>query len=482
MRTLILDGLFVYKDLENIFGSRNSLEIIYEKAKNNNFDRFILLNNGKITNIPEGIKNVELTDMTPFTILNAILSEARNSAEVAVFDAGNPLYDHDFIERMLEHHNKYIADYTYTIGYPEGLVPTILRKDVIKEMIKLVEDDEVIRKDYLFYTLSKDINSFDIETFLSPKDVRILRIKFGSNDIGEEIFTKMAFERFKDGFTADKLAGYYFDNPDVLYTVPYMLNLEITSRTPVKSVYYPETKEPVDMKVDRIKSVVSSMHEINRDFHLLLAGSGDPLVHPDFFGLMDFVLEKKIDCVIETTGFSVDEEFVEKMGKYDRQKTVFVVKLDCYDEKTYAMIHPGGDFSKAKNAIVLLKNAGFKAYTLVVRMHENEIEIERYIRNKEADDLIIRKYSTYCRRLPDRKVVDLSPLERIPCFHLRREVHVNPDETVTHCMFSGEIAGDLKTESLADVIGRLNECYVKNSKKEYLPFCVECDDYYLFNF
>ena len=68
MRTIIFDGLFVYNDLPKCFDNRSSLEIILEKAKKNGFDRYILLQNGNITNVPDGIKNVVINQFHPSII------------------------------------------------------------------------------------------------------------------------------------------------------------------------------------------------------------------------------------------------------------------------------------------------------------------------------------------------------------------------------------------------------------------------------
>ena len=40
MKTLILDGMFVYQDLPQCFNNKRSIDLIYDKAKKNNFDRY----------------------------------------------------------------------------------------------------------------------------------------------------------------------------------------------------------------------------------------------------------------------------------------------------------------------------------------------------------------------------------------------------------------------------------------------------------
>lgn len=485
MKTLILDGIFVYDNLKNNYSGKTSLEMIYENAKKNDFDRFILIQTGKIKNIPNGIKNVIIEDQYPETILEAIIEESKNSESVVVFDAGVPFYDADFIAKMVERHDKYLADYTYAIGYPEGLTPVILRKDIIKEMAVLVKDETIIKKDYLFYTLSKDINSFDIETFLSDYDLRIFRARFGANDEGEDLLTKKIFDIFgNNSNNIEKITKYIHDDLTVLYTVPYMLNIELTNHTDIKSILTPEiSKDRNQINPELIKSLIDDLKKINNGVHLVLGGLGEPLEHDNFIEIVEYATTNNIDTVIETFGLRVDTNLIDKLNKLNKSYITFVLKFDSYFENTYNTINKNGDFNKLKENYKLLKDNNFKVYKQVVRINENEEEIEKYIRNKEADDLIIRKYSTYCNKLQDKKVIDLSPMERIPCFHLRREIFVNSYGEVSFCSYAfDKIIGDLKNETLNSIIKKMDIFYQENASKQYKDFCLNCDDYYLFNF
>ena len=170
MFSIILDALFIEDDLKNVYNSKRSIDIIFEECKKNKFDRFILLQRGEITIVPENIKNVIISDLTPKNVIETILKEAKNSDHILFFDAGSPFYDYKFIEKMIERHIQYFADYTYSLGYPDGLLPTIIRKEALKEFLNLSESLNILTPNYLFEILSKDINSFDIETFLSDID------------------------------------------------------------------------------------------------------------------------------------------------------------------------------------------------------------------------------------------------------------------------------------------------------------------------
>ena len=486
MKTLILDGMFVYQDLPQCFNNKRSIDLIYDKAKKNNFDRYILLQNGKITNVPDGIKNIIINDLYPVDILNIIYKEAKNSEDIVIFNTGNPFYDIDFIDEMLSRHSKYIADYTYCIGYPVGLIPEIIRKDIIKELINLVKDERIIKKDYIFYAISKDINSFDIETILSDYDVRIYRVSIGHNDKGEYILTDNLYRIFKQDFSYNSIVEYINNNPMELFTTLYLLTLELTNFSSISSIYYPKhNEESIQLNFDLVKKIITDIKKLNQDIHVILGGIGEPLEHDKFIEILNYIIENDIAVIIETYGNNITDNLIEKINEAKKSYITFVLKYDAYEEKTYNMIHPEGDFNKINNSIKLLKSKGFKVYKQIIRMIENEVEIEKFVRKKEVDDLIIKKYSTYCDMMPDKKVVDLAPLNRIPCYHLRRELYIKADGNVPVCMFSRfkkDCIGDYKKDNIDLILDKLKDLYIQNSENKYLEFCKNCNDYYLFNF
>ncbi len=485
MKSLIFDAVFINKELTDDFNNKTSLELIFESAKKNKFDRYILIQNGSIKKITEGIKNIVIKDKTPSSILNAILKESKDSDTVVIFNADSPFYDSSYTESMIERHEKYIADYTYCLGYPDGLTPSILKKEIIKELINLIKDDKNETSDYIFYTISKDINSFDIETFLSDEDLRIYRISLGCKNSGEELITKTLFNEIKNEIKTEKIIEFLKNNLDKLFSVIYLLILELTNYSQIKSIYYPEVKEQKsDIDMETVKKSISFFNKKNNDLHIILGGIGEPLEHPQFIDILSFIMNLNINVIIETAGYLIDADFIKKLKNFNREKITFVIKYDAYNETTYKLIHQGANFTKVKESLNLLKNNGFKAYKEIVRMNENETEIENFIKNKETEDLIIRKYSTFCDLLTDKKVVDLAPLERIPCFHLRREFFIRSDNKVPVCIYSRfkKDLGDLNKDNIESIVNELKNLYIKNAKNDYLDFCVNCNDYYIFNF
>jgi spiro-SPASM protein len=101
--------------------------------------------------------------------------------------------------------------------------------------------------------------------------------------------------------------------------------------------------------------------------------------------------------------------------------------------------------------------------------------------------IIIQKYSTFCGFLPQKQAVDLSPVERRPCWHLMRDFPVLVDGTVPLCREdvrgTHPALGNVWNDDLAVIWKNGEEAYLSHCRKEYRSeSCGICDEYYTFNF
>ena len=112
-------------------------------------------------------------------LLSALADAAEGHDDVFYFFGDCPLLDPGLAARMHENHRRYFADYTFADGFPVGLAPEILRRETAARLRTLAGDGADARRrpdrESLFTVIRRDINSFDIETELSPVDLRMLR-------------------------------------------------------------------------------------------------------------------------------------------------------------------------------------------------------------------------------------------------------------------------------------------------------------------
>ena len=483
MNTLFLDALSNFGELP-VFGEQkiDSLEVINKfEGDNKTFERIILLQNGNITKIPTGFKNVVVSDTSADNVLNIMIKEAKNSDNVVVFNAANPFYDKNFIDNMFERHRNFLADYTYGVGYPDGLLPTILSHTCLKQLKSISENndiDTVQCRDYLFQLLSKDINSFDVETFISPVDLRIKRISLGNSDSGESAFTISLVEALGLDVSYDDLAKFIFEHPEKLFSVIYGMFIDITGSETTSAAYVPHFAVADFVNLDKIEKIAQEIAEVNSKMHVVIGSKCEPMLHPDFIAIVNKFLAKGIKVIVETFGNVLPENLTEIS---DFPGVTFVFKIDAQNENTYRIVHPNGDYKVAIDNYNKVKDLGFKTYFQIARTVETESDIEKLLKDKQPD-VLIKKYSSYCGTLPDKKSVDLSPLERFECYHLRRELYLDSSLNAYYCMYSDKKIGNAANESIAELMSKLKSAYVSHAVGEPEDFCRQCDDYYTFNF
>jgi spiro-SPASM protein len=87
--------------------------------------------------------------------------------------------------------------------------------------------------------------------------------------------------------------------------------------------------------------------------------------------------------------------------------------------------------------------------------------------------------------LPERKVADLSPVRRFPCWHLKRDMAVLLDGTVPLCREDVRVEsplGNALSEDLATVWERAQHIYTAHVGGAYPGLCAGCDEYYTYNY
>ena len=134
---------------------------------------------------PAGIRSAVRATWSTAELLSEMDKAAEGHDDVFYFFADCPFLDETLAARMHGNHRRYWADYTFADGFPYGLTPEILRRETAGRLSAMAAGDtRAPDRQSVFTVISKDINSFDIETELAPADMRLLRVSL-SRDIAE---------------------------------------------------------------------------------------------------------------------------------------------------------------------------------------------------------------------------------------------------------------------------------------------------------
>lgn len=444
-----------------------------------------------------GLRVVQRDSWTTAGLLEALAELGEGHDDIFYCFADCPLLDAGLAARMHASHRRYFADYTFADGFPAGLAPEILSPETARRLRSLAGDGALSKtapdRATLFTVLTQDINSFDVETELSPVDLRMMRASLCADT--ERNFLLLSRLMDAGGRDAESACRVLQERPALLRTLPAWFPVQVVERCPQSCTYCPypvvagdPREKHGEMSTESFASLVSRIESFAGDAVVAISLWGEPSQHPGVQELARLALERPgIDLVIETSGVGWKPGAMEGIRACSTRSPTWIVSLDAASQSVYAALR-GDGFSEALAAAERLQ-ALFPASTWVqaVRMKDNEEDLEAFYGAWKArtDRVIVQKHDSFCGLLPDRRVADLSPVSRFPCWHLMRDFPVLLDGTVPLCreeVRRGRVLGNAFSEDLAAIWERGADLHAAHVRREYPGNCAGCDEYYTFNF
>jgi len=433
-----------------------------------------------------------------------------------------PFLDPVLAGAIAERHKRYSAEYSYADGWPYGLAPEILSPGTAGILAKILgEDDGQIERDILFSVIRKDINTFDIETEISPVDLRCHRINLCAdskrNLLLLENFINCAGRKIPVTNDVEKIIE---KQPEILRTLPAFYPIQVYGGCPQTCTLcpYPVYTDAVNRKdfmdFKAFEGLLDKIITFSGDAVIDLSLWGELSLYPDKLKLIEAVVSRsELALIIETSGLGWKEDELEKCADMCKKTSTrknplpalsWIVSLDTADPKRYAELRPcSGAFSQsgfaeaeacAKKLLALFPE---DCYVQAVRTSGCEDDTEKFYRYwKETSprgekNIIIQKYDHFCGALERKQASDISPVVRQPCWHIMRDMPILIDGTVPVCKeelkiikeHDGSLSlGNVFTDSLENIWQEGAKRYKEHCRKNYIGKCADCDEYYTYNF
>jgi len=494
--------------LQPLAGGGSSLERVleYARALPGVERRVLLLRPGQELPVPEGFSAGRLPEPTLAGLLRMLEELAAGFDHLFYFFADSPLLDAALSGRRLDSHGRNFADSTFADGYPGGLAPEILRAGLPGALRSLAEGTPAEggpeglpapdSRGALFDLIKRDINAFDIETELAPVDLRLLRAELFTDTRRNRLLVEAVLEA--GGRDAASVCSVLQQRGELLRTLPAFFNVQIVEGCPQLCSYCPYPRFGIaragkqgEMPLESFESILEQVKEYCEDAVISVSLWGEPALHSRFAEVALAVLRRGLRLVVETSGLGWEEGVFETVLRGapggPLSPVDWIVSLDAAGEATYARLRGEGFAAATRTAETLHRLFPGKAYVQAVRMRDNEEEMEAFYRHwkKATGRLIVQKYDHFCGFLPDRRVTDLSPLKRFPCWHLKRDLAVLLDGTVLMCredLQRRHALGNIFPDGLQAVWTAGAALHGQHLREDYPELCRGCDEYYCFNF
>jgi spiro-SPASM protein len=453
------------------------------------------------TPVPE---TLSLADGQAATAFRA-LKEAVDPESVILFcQADTPLLSPAVSATLLENHTKWHAEYSFADGYPLGFTPEVIKPSILGILATLAESksQSLAAHDALFETIRQDINAFEIETDIAPLDLRLLRIDLHCDSRQNlELCRRLlpVFDR-SGGDSATFLAELQ-GNQAPLRTLPSWFNVQICGRCPQVCPVCPWGRrgeailgDPACLPAADFLALGRRIRDFAPESIVSVSLWGDPACHPEIWEIIEgFRGLAPLRLYIETAGIGWDAARLEAFAVSGGNGHVtWIISLDSNDPAAYAAMRGQGWQEALAAAHLFARLFPESAYIQAVRCRDNEESLQAHYQywKKLGARQIIQKYDHFSMRLDDRRLSDISPIDRQACWHLKRDMAILLDGTVPLCRqdlaaMPGEAlqftAGNAFTEDLATIWARLDVPYRSQLAGEYPGICGNCDEYYTYN-
>lgn len=497
------------KALDWAHSNKSEKVIVFSFDENKSLVEKLLSGRGEIVSSPEWKAGNLVVEMKN--------SAEKTGAESVIFAwADCPFLNRSITSEIITSHKEFLSEYTFADGYSYGFAPEMIDAGTLgiltglfASTFKKASEAEITRT-ALYDLLKTDINAFEVETVLADDDYRLFRYSFDTGKKENLLQCKALYESLSDSekkdlqsLDAEAVSVRCTKNQNILKTVPGYYNIQLSPVSSSKPDYVPSDaplNQGENMDTEKALLLIEQIAAFSENAVVNLSYFGDPVNHPDLVKIVEKILSfTGLSVFIETDYVSenlaselkaVSDSALERTNGYE--KIMISINLDAASSGTYAKLRgkSEGDFEKALSCVTKVSDLFPEStYPQFTRLNENEGELETFYRywneksNPSKGNLIIQKYNSFCKTLPDRKPADLSPVERNVCWHLRRDMNIlsNGDVTFCHCLYK-KVTGNVFEKPLSEIWKETEEEIKNQTENKYCKNCGDCDEYYTFNF
>lgn len=443
-------------------------------------------------------------------LLKAIFKES--SADYVLYlDSVFGLADFSLTDKLYSIHTEYCADYSVVENAPGGLSGVFFSRSVFEAMeINQGEENvesidkaipESLPVGFQEY-IEKNINRFHVEVHFEHPDLRMLRLDFGGKSKRSVLSMGDVLENIQaEEAVYPQLEKLFFEKPGLLYHFPSYLELEVFGKCDYACTFCPRLyATPLDndlLSTEDIAKILEYSKKGLDDSVITLGGLGEPLQHPEIEKIVEMILkEKSVPMVIvETNGKNLNRLF-SLLEHSDVGRLRLVVNVNSLDQ--YHEIHKTAAEDKEtvlKNIekcaqILEKKNPAYKkniyVQSLKITDNERQLDVIYDFTDKTGISFLLQKYNTYNDLMPQKRVSDMTPLERSFCWHLRRDLYVRANGDVAFCkqdIGSQKIRGNIRKDDIEQIAKSCRSDWEKNYRQKWPaePDCAVCDEYFTFN-
>lgn len=484
--------------------------ILFDRAKAgtpDSLDKFLSITLNKVRKFTDDIY-LFTADKTPPAGVQAVhfersreflqfLSEKFPKKTVMLLNAYSPLFDAESTREMIDEHQEHVFDYTFPENIPDGLMPELIEGDIAEFIKYTVPENVGMFTRSIREIFERDISSYDCNIFISDTTLNKFRVNFVPDNLNDFLVTEDIAFHHSTEYTLNRLEEKISQSPELIRKRPTYYEIELNAVREDCPFYLAGRLDNIrggEMKFEDLKSVLKQISALSGNPVVSFGLFGEPFLYSHISDLVDELkLYPKMQFLFESRCLFGSTAPIEKALALPNVRVLFDISFSLPDsfnkyKKPLDGVVPFEGYLAVEKKINALPERE-KIYIQFTRSTVNEIELFRFYETWKdfSDRIVIKKPDTFGGLLDEYRVVDLSPVKRFPCLHLKHDVVVlsNGDVPICRQDFSGKfVAGNAIRDGIEKCWGSLAGEYHAQWSNNFSnpPLCKGCDEWWVFNF
>ncbi len=427
--------------------------------------------------------------------LFSFLKEHHPDTNVLILNACSPLLDINLTKEMISEHLEYVFDYTYPENLPSGILPEIFDTAMIDFFVPTIPDNFPVFNNSLKEIIEGEISSYDCNIFITETELSKYRIDFLPNNLNNLNIIKAIIEKHSYHLSLKQIEEIIKVNPSLLRQRPTYYEIEISTEREKGEIFVSSNlKRNGFMKTEDFKQIIEEINKFSYNPVVSIGLYGEVFLHPEINNILDIINNyKNISFILESRGLYPDIENIKKALRSENVRIIFDISFLNPDKfKQYKAplnnLIPLKELSIIEKEIKNLDNKE-KIYIQFTRTKLNEEELMKFYEHwgEFKDRIIIKKLDTFCGLLDNHRVVDLSPIKRFFCYHLKNDMVILYNGDVPLCredLNGSHIMGNILKDGIKSCWENGKEYFISHFNNSFLPdkLCKNCDEWWIFNF
>jgi hypothetical protein len=425
----------------------------------------------------------------------AVAGAARRSEADAVISipASACLVDPVMMDAMVAHFETVAGSFRLTFAQaPPGVSGIVLNRELLGELADANHPPGMI----LLYHPDRPFADLTGKEpcFRPPAEVIEARGRLLADTERSFRRVQKLLEAGGDAWDAPQIGRWLLDRAEKhVEQVPEEIEIELTTedRIPVASLIHPRgdavgRRGPITM--DTIRAIADDIAHYD-DVRIVLAGFGDPCLHPQF-GAVCRILRESTAAAIAIRTPALNDDAAAEDALFQTPVDVIEVPLNAMTAETYAKVNGIDAFERATARLekwLARRQSAASVLPFIVpsfvkcedNIHEMEPFYDHWQRRLGA--CLVTGYSHFAGQRPARAITSMAPPKRGVCRQTPSRAMTPADGRVTTCDqdFAGQqIIGSLNESPLSELwhSARLNA--IRKNCFDTAPLCSKCDEWH----